>query len=143
MNCRNRRTSLKIKDYHWIHEQEMLLSWFSTGWFQVRIRAWNALAKLVVSQSQYYFLLLFAKHVITTVISKIPNVCNLSICWCFFVYICLGLSENFGACVAEPVSIRSFKRFFIQLDLPYKATRLEHFDIKATIFNYETEKTVV
>ena len=39
-------------------------------------------------------------------------------------------------CIADPVDFTAYRDFFIQLDLPYKAARLEHFNVKATIFNY-------
>jgi hypothetical protein len=39
-------------------------------------------------------------------------------------------------CIADPLDFKAFRNFFIQLDLPYKASRLEHFNVKATIFNY-------
>jgi hypothetical protein len=42
-------------------------------------------------------------------------------------------------CIAEPVNVRVFRKFFIQLDLPYKATRFELFDVKATVFYYGQE----
>ncbi|WAR23926.1 CO3-like protein, partial [Mya arenaria] len=38
----------------------------------------------------------------------------------------IGLSATEGACIAESVDVKTFKKFFIQLDLPYKATRFEH-----------------
>ncbi|XP_052777882.1 complement C3-like [Mya arenaria] len=52
----------------------------------------------------------------------------------------IGISESEGACIAESIDVKTFKPFFIQLDLPYKATRFESFNIKATIFNYENKK---
>ncbi|WAR21470.1 CO3-like protein [Mya arenaria] len=51
----------------------------------------------------------------------------------------ISITENEGACIAEPKTVKTFKDFFIQLDLPYKATRLEHIKIKATIFNYASK----
>lgn len=60
------------------------------------------------------------------------------------MHFCLsGLSEKFGACVARPVNVKTFKSFFIQLELPYNAIRLEHFNVKATIFNYNTANLTV
>ncbi|XP_053373562.1 venom factor-like [Mercenaria mercenaria] len=50
----------------------------------------------------------------------------------------IGITKNEGICIADPIDVRTFREFFIQLDLPYKATRLEMFDVKATIFNYGT-----
>ncbi|XP_060597411.1 complement C3-like [Ruditapes philippinarum] len=51
----------------------------------------------------------------------------------------IGITENIGMCIADPVDVRVFRKFFIQLDLPYKATRFELFDVKATLFNYGQE----
>ncbi|XP_060581763.1 venom factor-like [Ruditapes philippinarum] len=48
----------------------------------------------------------------------------------------IGITENMGLCIADPVDVTVFRKFFIQLDLPYKATRFELFDVKATLFNY-------
>lgn len=50
----------------------------------------------------------------------------------------IGVSEDKGICISEPVNVRVFREFFIQLDLPYKATRLEMFNVKATVFNYRS-----
>ncbi|WAR23934.1 CO4B-like protein, partial [Mya arenaria] len=47
----------------------------------------------------------------------------------------IGLSATEGACIAESVDVKTYQPFFIQLDLPYKATRFERFIIKATVFN--------
>ncbi|XP_052774665.1 complement C5-like [Mya arenaria] len=52
----------------------------------------------------------------------------------------IGLSATEGACIAESVDVKTFKKFFIQLDLPYKATRFERFNIKATVFNYNDQR---
>nr|ACN37845.1 complement component C3 [Ruditapes decussatus] len=48
----------------------------------------------------------------------------------------IGITKDIGMCTADPVDFKAFRDFFIQLDLPYKAARLEHFNVKATIFNY-------
>ncbi|XP_060561336.1 complement C5-like [Ruditapes philippinarum] len=48
----------------------------------------------------------------------------------------IGITKNEGMCIADPLDFKAFRNFFIQLDLPYKASRLEHFNVKATIFNY-------
>ena len=51
-----------------------------------------------------------------------------------------GITPDKGVCIAEPVEVKVFKDLFIQLELPYKAVRMEQFDVKATIFNYGMEK---
>ncbi|XP_060569312.1 venom factor-like [Ruditapes philippinarum] len=48
----------------------------------------------------------------------------------------IGITENDGMCIADEIDLMAFRDFFIQLDLPFKATRFEHFNVKATIFNY-------
>lgn len=39
-------------------------------------------------------------------------------------------------CIADPLDVKAYRDFFIQLDIPYNAVRLEHLNLKATIFNY-------
>jgi hypothetical protein len=39
-------------------------------------------------------------------------------------------------CIADVIDLKAFRDFFVQLDLPLKATRFEQFDVKATILNY-------
>ncbi|KAL3882564.1 hypothetical protein ACJMK2_028899 [Sinanodonta woodiana] len=51
----------------------------------------------------------------------------------------IGMSSEYGICIAEPVTFKTFKNFFLQVDLPYKAVRLEQMNIKVTIFNYDSE----
>ena len=53
-----------------------------------------------------------------------------------------GITPDKGMCIADPVEVKVFRDFFIQLELPYKAVRMEQFDVKATIFNYGTEGEV-
>ncbi|KAH3752414.1 complement C3-like [Dreissena polymorpha] len=48
----------------------------------------------------------------------------------------IGISETTGACIAVPKEVKVFQDFFIQLDLPYKVTRKENFNVKVTVFNY-------
>ncbi|XP_052235637.1 complement C3-like [Dreissena polymorpha] len=48
----------------------------------------------------------------------------------------IGITENTGACIATPKEVSAFKEFFIQVDLPYKVSRKEHFNVKVTVFNY-------
>ncbi|KAL3882571.1 hypothetical protein ACJMK2_028905 [Sinanodonta woodiana] len=51
----------------------------------------------------------------------------------------IGMSSEYGICIAEPVTFKTFKNFFLQVDLPYKAVRLEQMNIKVTIFNYDRQ----
>jgi hypothetical protein len=53
------------------------------------------------------------------------------------LYNITGITENDGMCIADEVELKSFRDFFVQLDLPFKATRFEQFNVKATIFNYD------
>jgi len=55
----------------------------------------------------------------------------------------LGITEDQGACIAKPSEVRTFKPFFIQLELPYKASRFETISIRATIFNYLNADQIV
>ena len=55
----------------------------------------------------------------------------------------LGISEDQGACIAKPSEVKTFKPFFIQLELPYKASRYETISIRATIFNYMNADQIV
>ncbi|KAL4220109.1 hypothetical protein ACF0H5_020520 [Mactra antiquata] len=50
----------------------------------------------------------------------------------------VGISKE-GVCIAESANVKAFRDFFIQLYLPYKATRLEQMEVKATVFNYASE----
>ncbi|KAL0202455.1 hypothetical protein M9458_000473, partial [Cirrhinus mrigala] len=43
-------------------------------------------------------------------------------------------------CVAEPEEIVVFKKFFIDLKVPYSAVRGEQLEIKAIIHNYTKKK---
>ncbi|XP_053379890.1 complement C5-like [Mercenaria mercenaria] len=51
----------------------------------------------------------------------------------------LGITEDQGLCLANPVEVQSFRSFFMQLELPYKAKRLESFEAKVTVYNYGFE----
>lgn len=53
------------------------------------------------------------------------NLPNLNLC---FIYA--------GFCVAEPYNVRAWKRFFVDLRLPYSVARNEQVEIKAVIHNY-------
>ncbi|XP_036805105.1 venom factor isoform X1 [Oncorhynchus mykiss] len=44
-----------------------------------------------------------------------------------------------GFCVAEPWNVRAWKRFFVDLKLPYSVARNEHVEIKAVLHNYGDE----
>ncbi|BFZ05589.1 hypothetical protein BsWGS_08627 [Bradybaena similaris] len=48
----------------------------------------------------------------------------------------LGMSQEAGLCVAPPMEIPTFSSFFVHLDLPYSAIRLEQVEIRATVYNY-------
>ncbi|XP_016116847.1 complement C3-like [Sinocyclocheilus grahami] len=48
----------------------------------------------------------------------------------------VSLSPTLGICVAEPEEMVVFKRFFIDLKIPYSAVRGEQLEIKAIIHNY-------
>ncbi|KAH3898479.1 hypothetical protein DPMN_022712 [Dreissena polymorpha] len=48
----------------------------------------------------------------------------------------IGITDNNGASIATPKEVSAFKEFFIQVDLPYKVSRKEHFNVKVTVFNY-------
>ncbi|XP_035221977.1 complement C3-like, partial [Stegodyphus dumicola] len=48
----------------------------------------------------------------------------------------VSVSQTHGICVAEPKKVLSFKKIFLQLDLPYSVVRNEQVEIPATIFNY-------
>ncbi|KAL4219300.1 Si dkey-8k3.2 [Mactra antiquata] len=50
----------------------------------------------------------------------------------------VGISKE-GVCIAESANVKAFRDFFIQLYLPYKATRLEQLEVKATVFNYASK----
>ncbi|CAG5115195.1 unnamed protein product, partial [Candidula unifasciata] len=52
----------------------------------------------------------------------------------------LGMSQETGLCVAPPMEIPTFSSFFVHLDLPYSATRLEQVEIRATVYNYMHRK---
>ncbi|WAR23941.1 CO3-like protein [Mya arenaria] len=55
----------------------------------------------------------------------------------------IGISATEGACIAESVDVKTYQPFFIHLDLPYKATRFERLNIKATVFNYYDQTQTV
>ncbi|GIY66063.1 complement C3 [Caerostris extrusa] len=48
----------------------------------------------------------------------------------------VSVSPYHGICVAEPQKIVSFKKIFVQLNLPYSVVRNEQVEIQATVFNY-------
>uniref|UniRef100_A0A3Q1H0X2 Uncharacterized protein n=1 Tax=Anabas testudineus TaxID=64144 RepID=A0A3Q1H0X2_ANATE len=48
----------------------------------------------------------------------------------------ISSSPNTGFCVAEPYNFRAWKRFFVDLKLPYSVARNEQVEIKAVIHNY-------
>ncbi|XP_074487043.1 venom factor-like isoform X1 [Sebastes fasciatus] len=48
----------------------------------------------------------------------------------------VSASPHTGFCVAEPYNVRAWKRFFVDLKLPYSVARNEQVEIKAVIHNY-------
>ena len=48
----------------------------------------------------------------------------------------IGLTPDHGICISDPLNVTAFRDFFIQLDLPYSAVRLEHLNVNATVFYY-------
>ncbi|GLD63856.1 complement C3-like protein, partial [Lates japonicus] len=51
----------------------------------------------------------------------------------------ISSSPHTGFCVAEPYKFRAWKRFFVDLRLPYSVARNEQVEIKAVIHNYDYE----
>ncbi|XP_019632208.1 PREDICTED: ophiophagus venom factor-like [Branchiostoma belcheri] len=51
----------------------------------------------------------------------------------------VGISTTNGMCVAKPFRMKSFKKFFIHLQLPYSIIRGEQVAVRATIFNYDQQ----
>ncbi|TKS68660.1 Complement C3 [Collichthys lucidus] len=51
----------------------------------------------------------------------------------------ISASPHTGFCVAEPYNIRAWKRFFVDLKLPYSVARNEQIEIKAVVHNYGYE----
>ncbi|XP_045902795.1 venom factor-like isoform X2 [Micropterus dolomieu] len=48
----------------------------------------------------------------------------------------ISASPHTGFCVAEPYNVRAWKRFFVDLKLPYSVAKNEQVEIKAVIHNY-------
>lgn len=48
----------------------------------------------------------------------------------------LKVYASAGFCVAKPYNVRAWKRFFVDLRLPYSVARNEQVEIKAVIHNY-------
>jgi hypothetical protein len=55
----------------------------------------------------------------------------------------LGVSPEEGLCIAPPLNITTFRPFFLHVDLPYAAVRLEQLEVRATIYNYMTRSISV
>ncbi|OCT59412.1 hypothetical protein XELAEV_18000834mg [Xenopus laevis] len=55
----------------------------------------------------------------------------------------VSLSENKGLCVAPPHEIKAMKEFFIDLKLPYSVVRNEQVEIRAVIYNYNSNRVKV
>ncbi|KAL5005777.1 hypothetical protein ScPMuIL_016935 [Solemya velum] len=60
-----------------------------------------------------------------------------------WVFQAVGVSKEHGVCVAKPENVTAFKDFFISLDMPYSAVRMEQMEVRATIFNYRNRKLPV
>ncbi|XP_035209021.1 ophiophagus venom factor-like [Stegodyphus dumicola] len=74
---------------------------------------------IAINAGKKYELLLSLPHSITT-----------------WVIHAISVSPSHGICVAEPKNVVSFKKIFLQLDLPYSVVRNEQIEIAATVFNY-------
>nr|AVP12644.1 complement C3-like protein 1 [Littorina littorea] len=48
----------------------------------------------------------------------------------------VGVSPREGLCVAPPLNVTAFRPFFVHVDLPYTAVRLEQLEVRATVYNY-------
>nr|KAG5700006.1 hypothetical protein BaRGS_001825 [Batillaria attramentaria] len=48
----------------------------------------------------------------------------------------VGLSPGAGLCVAPPINLTTFRPFFVHVDLPYSAVRLEQLEVRVTVYNY-------
>ncbi|XP_022104847.1 A.superbus venom factor 1-like [Acanthaster planci] len=48
----------------------------------------------------------------------------------------VGVSDNFGMCVANPIKLEVRPPFFLDLGMPYSVQRFEQIEIVATVFNY-------
>ena len=48
----------------------------------------------------------------------------------------VGVSPEAGLCVAPPLNVTAFRAFFLHVDLPYTAVRLEQLEVRATVYNY-------
>ncbi|XP_041371088.1 C3 and PZP-like alpha-2-macroglobulin domain-containing protein 8 [Gigantopelta aegis] len=49
----------------------------------------------------------------------------------------VGVSASQGVCVSKPLELITFKPFFMNVRLPYKAVRLEKVNIRFSVFNYQ------
>ena len=48
----------------------------------------------------------------------------------------VGVSPEAGLCVAQPINVTAFRPFFVHVELPYSAIRLEQLEVRATVYNY-------
>ena len=46
----------------------------------------------------------------------------------------IGLTPDYGICISDPLNVTAFRDFFIELDLPYSAVRLEQIYVTTTVF---------
>ncbi|XP_023225952.1 complement C3-like isoform X2 [Centruroides sculpturatus] len=55
----------------------------------------------------------------------------------------VSVSPQWGMCVTDVKEMKSFKNFFLQLNIPYSLVRNEQLDLQATVFNYFPQKMPV
>ncbi|XP_059191683.1 complement C3-like [Centropristis striata] len=55
----------------------------------------------------------------------------------------ISLSRTHGVCVSDPLEVIVWKRFFIDLKVPYSAVLGEQVEIKAILHNYRTQPSTV
>lgn len=51
----------------------------------------------------------------------------------------VSVSPRGGVCVIRPMEIVSFKKFFIEVNVPYSVIKTEQVDIPVTVYNYDRE----
>ncbi|XP_059191662.1 complement C3-like [Centropristis striata] len=60
-----------------------------------------------------------------------------------WVFTGISLSRTHGVCVSDPLEVIVWKRFFIDLKVPYSAVLGEQVEIKAILHNYRTQPSTV
>ncbi|KAH9514551.1 hypothetical protein Btru_025637, partial [Bulinus truncatus] len=53
-------------------------------------------------------------------------------------FLAVGLSANRGICVSEPLEQEVQKPFFVDIRMPFRASRLEEINVKVVVHNYQT-----